>query len=112
MHDPQQTDLALIPANDGKLLRVLGPGDARTLPVVLVLDFGDVCLATARPATVVVVLLSVGRELNLCNIDLFFGLLCLVTGFAPTSVEDQRVVGAAHHPEVVLLGEDDGLSVR
>ena len=112
MHDPEIADFTLISTHERELLRVFGPHHISSLAVVFVLFRGHVGLTPASRAAVGVELLTVRCQLDLFNLDIFFGLSGFIATLAATCVEDRLVIGSVDHPEVVVTCEHNGLTVR
>ncbi len=101
--DPEVGDLALVAADEGDLLGILGPDDhpgrgAEVLAVLLVLLELFLVLVVEIPG-VAVVLLAVGRQLDLLD--------GLVVGLLLGQLEALGV----HQEQVLAAGEDDRLLV-
>ena len=112
VHDPEIADLTLVSTHERELLRVLGPCHISSLAVVLVLFRGHVGLTTTSRAAVGVELFTVCCQLDLFNLDIFFGLSGFITTLTATCIEDRLVIGSVDHPEVVVTCEHNGLTVR
>ena len=111
VHDPQVVHLAAVLAGEREVAGVVGPRRPGGLALLVFLFRLLVVLPAALRAPAEV-LLTIGRELDLLDLDVLFRLFGLVTGLAAAGLDDPLVFLVAHHPEVELAAEDDPRSVR